>query len=171
MKNAIFLTFLLPLAVLSACSTTQPQNEIPEGMHLMNGKLMKNSDMMMDNDDLKMDCAGSGCSTGDSCPGCAGNMADGASCMGADGTCNCPCCQGMKGMMGMNHDDMTMGDMVEMLKGKTGDELDAAFLEGMIPHHQGALDMAQFLLKDAKHPELQALGKPSSSHSKRRSTR
>jgi uncharacterized protein (DUF305 family) len=31
------------------------------------------------------------------------------------------------------------------------------FLEGMIPHHQGAIDMAKFLV-DAKNPELQEMG-------------
>jgi uncharacterized protein (DUF305 family) len=31
------------------------------------------------------------------------------------------------------------------------------FLEGLIPHHQGAIDMAKFLV-DAKNPELQEMG-------------
>lgn len=44
-----------------------------------------------------------------------------------------------------------------MLEGTSGDELDKAFLEGMIPHHQGAIDMAEYLV-DAKHPELQQMG-------------
>ena len=45
-----------------------------------------------------------------------------------------------------------------MLEGKSGDALDRAFLEGMIPHHQGAIDMAQYLEK-SERPELQQLGK------------
>ncbi len=69
-------------------------------------------------------------------------------------------------MSGMNHDmnammrngtGMTMSDMSASLKGKTGDDLDKAFLTGMIEHHQGALDMAAYL-KNAKHPELQKMG-------------
>ena len=32
--------------------------------------------------------------------------------------------------------DMSMADMGKMLERKTGDALDKAFLEGMIPHHQ-----------------------------------
>ena len=32
--------------------------------------------------------------------------------------------------------DMSMADMGKMLEGKSGDALDKAFLEGMIPHHQ-----------------------------------
>ncbi|GAB0174372.1 MAG: hypothetical protein HHAS10_02510 [Candidatus Altimarinota bacterium] len=57
----------------------------------------------------------------------------------------------------MNHDSMTMNDMVKMLEGKTGDDLDKAFLIAMIPHHQGAIDMAKYLT-GAKHDELKKLG-------------
>lgn len=53
---------------------------------------------------------------------------------------------------------MSMADMGKMLEGKSGDALDRAFLEGMIPHHQGAIDMAQYLEKSTR-PELQKLGK------------
>ena len=48
---------------------------------------------------------------------------------------------------------MTMG-----LSGKTGDALDLAFLEGMIIHHEGAVEMAEVLLKETKRPELIELG-------------
>lgn len=44
--------------------------------------------------------------------------------------------------------DMTMNDMVKDLQGKTGRELEKAFILGMIPHHQGAVDMAKLLLQD-----------------------
>ena len=41
------------------------------------------------------------------------------------------------------HEGMTIGQMMDTmsmgLKGKTGNEFDAAFLEEMIPHHQGAI--------------------------------
>ena len=58
--------------------------------------------------------------------------------------------------MDMTHDamSMSMNDMGKMLEGKTGDELDRAFLEGMIPHHQGAIDMAKVALQYAKDPEV-----------------
>lgn len=66
--------------------------------------------------------------------------------------------------MGMNHNsmnmdpmEMSMADMWTMLKWKTWDELDKAFLEGMIPHHQWAIDMAKYLV-DAKNPELKQMG-------------
>lgn len=59
---------------------------------------------------------------------------------------------------GMNHDPMkmSMADMWAMLEWKTGDALDKAFLEWMIPHHQWAIDMAEYLV-DAQHPELQEM--------------
>ena len=67
---------------------------------------------------------------------------------------------GKRGMMmkhSMSGDDgmeMSMMEMSEMLDGKTGDDFDAAFIAGMIPHHQGAIDMANAALKDAKHEEI-----------------
>jgi hypothetical protein len=54
--------------------------------------------------------------------------------------------------MGMSMDDMTM-----MLKGKTGDDFDKAFIEMMIDHHQGAIDMANEALKNAEHEEIKTL--------------
>jgi uncharacterized protein (DUF305 family) len=51
--------------------------------------------------------------------------------------------------------DMTMNDMVKMMDGKSGAEMEKAFLEGMIPHHQGAVDMAKKLLEDRSiRPEM-----------------
>lgn len=74
----------------------------------------------------------------------------------------------MDDMMDMDDDDMMMGhsmhdddmmsmsmdDMAEMLQGKTGDAFDQAFIEGMIPHHQGAIDMARAAQQSAKHQEI-----------------
>lgn len=59
----------------------------------------------------------------------------------------------------VSHDpmQMSMSDMGQMLRGKTGDELNRAFLEMMIPHHQAAVEMAQALATSDK-PELVQLG-------------
>jgi len=51
-----------------------------------------------------------------------------------------------------------MNGMMIGLSGKTGDALDLAFLDGMIIHHEGAVEMAQALLKGTKRPELIKLG-------------
>jgi uncharacterized protein (DUF305 family) len=50
-----------------------------------------------------------------------------------------------------------MESMTSRMHGKTGDELDRIFLEDMIVHHQGAIDMAQMLAAGTKRPELQAM--------------
>ncbi len=60
-----------------------------------------------------------------------------------------------EGMQGM--EDHSMADMVEALQGKTGDAFDQAFLHEMIPHHQGAIDMAELALENAKHDELKTM--------------
>lgn len=57
------------------------------------------------------------------------------------------------GAMDMNH---MMMDMTARMEGKTGDELDRIFLEDMIVHHQGAVDMAVILAEKTQRPELKA---------------
>lgn len=57
----------------------------------------------------------------------------------------------------INHGTMTMQDMSVNLRDKTGDEFDKAFIEGMIEHHQGALDMANQASASAKHQEIKDL--------------
>ena len=51
-------------------------------------------------------------------------------------------------MDNMNMGSMTMDQMSADLKGKSGRDLEKAFITGMIPHHQGAVDMAKVLLQD-----------------------
>lgn len=64
-------------------------------------------------------------------------------------------------MMNMDDDmtEMSMDDMSSMLEGKTGDAFDKAFIEGMIPHHQGAIDMARAALQSAKHDEIKRMAR------------
>lgn len=59
--------------------------------------------------------------------------------------------------MGGDAMSMSMDDMSAMLEGKTGDAFDKAFIEGMIPHHQGAIEMARAAQKSAKHQEIKDL--------------
>jgi uncharacterized protein (DUF305 family) len=65
------------------------------------------------------------------------------------------------GSMMDNADSMSMADMMSgmnaALKGKTGDEFDRAFISEMIVHHQGAVEMAQLALTNAKHQEIKTL--------------
>lgn len=64
----------------------------------------------------------------------------------------------MMGNSGSTMNSMMM-DMTARMKGKTGDELDKVFLEDMIVHHEGAVDMAKELQKGTKRPELQKMAK------------
>lgn len=51
----------------------------------------------------------------------------------------------------------TMAGMTAELQGKTGDDFDKAFIEGMIVHHEGAVAMAQKALQSAKHDEIKQM--------------
>lgn len=81
--------------------------------------------------------------------------------------------QGMMSMMGMRMPekemmeernemhkggmDMSMNEMSESLKAKSGDEFDSAFISQMIDHHLGAIDMANLAKLNAKHDEIKNL--------------
>lgn len=60
--------------------------------------------------------------------------------------------------IGSNHGTMSMAAMSEQLKNKSGDDFDKAFLEMMIIHHEGAVDMAKLIPSRAKHNEIKTLG-------------
>ena len=64
---------------------------------------------------------------------------------------------GAREEMMMEHEGLGMQDMIEALKGKTGDEFDKTFVELMIEHHQGAIDMANLVKTNAKHQEVKDL--------------
>lgn len=57
----------------------------------------------------------------------------------------------------MEDSSMSMQGMTDALKGKTGDDFDKAFIELMIEHHQGAIDMANLAKQKAKHDEIKSL--------------
>ena len=44
-----------------------------------------------------------------------------------------------------------------MMDGVMADDPDVAFVRGMIPHHQGAIDMAKIVLAHGKDPEIRKL--------------
>jgi uncharacterized protein (DUF305 family) len=50
-----------------------------------------------------------------------------------------------------------MASMNAGLQGKSGDTFDQEFLNEMIIHHQGAIDMAKFALTNGKHQEIKTL--------------
>lgn len=54
-------------------------------------------------------------------------------------------------------ESMSMGQMTESLKGKQGDTFDAAFITGMIDHHEGAIEMAKLADGNARHDEIKEL--------------
>lgn len=62
-----------------------------------------------------------------------------------------------------DHSSMNMSDMMHNmnanLEGKKGDELDKAFLDEMIIHHEGAIEMAELIVKNSDKAELIKLGK------------
>jgi uncharacterized protein (DUF305 family) len=76
---------------------------------------------------------------------------------------------GMMNMMGIDdkntqqsstdHSTMSMADMTKQLEGLSGDDYDKAFIEMMIDHHQGAIDMAKLSDTRAKHDEIKQLSK------------
>ena len=67
---------------------------------------------------------------------------------------------GMDGMEGMNDGEMGSGQMAEesrQMVMPNGEYSDKAFIDAMVPHHEGAVDMAQVALKRAEHPEISNL--------------
>src|SRR5919202_753523 len=70
------------------------------------------------------------------------------------------------GMAGMDHDQMGHGSMgmgsngmarqMIMKKGKYSDK---AFIDAMVPHHQGAVEMAEVALQNAEHEEIKQLSR------------
>lgn len=65
----------------------------------------------------------------------------------------------MPEMTGQRYNSSDMGHSMMSkntlsLEGKSGAKFDEAFLEEMIPHHQGAVEMARLVLTSTKRPEL-----------------
>lgn len=58
---------------------------------------------------------------------------------------------------GEHGESMTMTDMTAALLAQSGDAFDRAFIEMMIDHHQGAIDMANLAKARAVHQEIRAM--------------
>ncbi len=89
-----------------------------------------------------------------------------ASCGGAGGTGNMDQGQTEKkerpakeGMKGMDHSKMKKGSggMASDMVMKNGEYSDERFIDAMVPHHEGAVDMAEVALKNAEHEEIRRL--------------
>ncbi len=64
----------------------------------------------------------------------------------------------MAGMPGMNHGNMQNGNMMmNMDLGPADENFDLRFMDAMVPHHQGAVKMAQEALQKSKRPEIKQL--------------
>jgi uncharacterized protein (DUF305 family) len=59
-------------------------------------------------------------------------------------------------MQEMNHGSGSTYDASEMLM-ENGEYSDERFIDAMVPHHRGAIEMAQVALENAEHPEILAL--------------
>ena len=59
----------------------------------------------------------------------------------------------------MDHGQMGMGseDMAKQMVMENGQYSDKAFIDAMVPHHQGAIAMAKVALKNAEHQEIKEL--------------
>ena len=53
--------------------------------------------------------------------------------------------------------EMTMSQMSGELRDKTGDDFDAAFIDAMVEHHEGAIEMAELAESRADHDEIRQL--------------
>jgi uncharacterized protein (DUF305 family) len=60
----------------------------------------------------------------------------------------------MTGMGGMDHGS---GDMARQMVMENGEYSDERFIDAMVPHHQGAVEMAEVALENAEHEEIRSL--------------
>ena len=60
-------------------------------------------------------------------------------------------------MGGMDMDGMSQEEMMTQLDGLAGDEFDRAFLDAMIAHHEGAIEMSGQQVADGQNPDAVAL--------------
>lgn len=146
--------------VVSACTAMSPKMSTPaETAGSKSMPMEKGMNCSCCNSMKKIDGKGNCCS----------DMKDG-----------CPCCSGMSGgkgmmcapkakdgMLGMDHSMMNhdatdiyapaMKSMHENMSMAPTGNADVDFMRGMIPHHQGAIDMAKIVLANGKDPQVKKL--------------
>jgi uncharacterized protein (DUF305 family) len=64
-------------------------------------------------------------------------------------------------MQGMDHEQMDHGSggMASGMLMENGEYSDERFIDAMVPHHQGAVEMAEVALKNAHHQEIRTLSR------------
>jgi uncharacterized protein (DUF305 family) len=74
--------------------------------------------------------------------------------------------KGGGGMAGMDHSNMDHGSMGMGSEGmarqmvmENGEYSDKAFIDAMVPHHQGAVEMAEVALQNAEHEDIKQLSR------------
>ncbi|MDP8953173.1 MAG: DUF305 domain-containing protein [Actinomycetota bacterium] len=65
----------------------------------------------------------------------------------------------MQGMEGMDHGSTNMDEMARTMVTPNGEYSDAAFVDAMVPHHEGAVEMAEVALDNAEHEEIRTLAR------------
>ena len=58
---------------------------------------------------------------------------------------------------GMDSCSIDSGEMARQMVMPNGEYSDAAFVDAMVPHHEGAVEMAQVALENAEHEEIRTL--------------
>ena len=66
---------------------------------------------------------------------------------------------GGHGQMGHGSMGMGSGGMARQMVMENGKYSDKAFIDAMVPHHQGAIEMAEVALKNAQHEEIRELSR------------
>ena len=65
----------------------------------------------------------------------------------------------MQGMEGMDHGSTSMDETARTAVAPNGEYSDAAFVDAMVPHHEGAVEMAEVALDNAEHEEVHMLAR------------
>jgi uncharacterized protein (DUF305 family) len=63
----------------------------------------------------------------------------------------------MSGMEGMEGDSTDMEEMARQMVAPNGEYSDATFVDAMVPHHEGAVAMAEVALENVEHEEIRTL--------------